>query len=326
MELKYGHHRLKIAHGNWIVTLWILVALAYYLSSLTSSDDKSSTGFSEIFQQRRDEVLFVTAVYGTYEKSLKHPEPQSIPTRFVAFTDRDDLVDTPGWEVHVVKDPASYQSSTSPCGRNDLSNNKHPFNKAKFFKQQFHTLSILRGHRIVIWVDATVHIHNGSTAELIKDLVENHGRNLIVFEHYRGGLVEEEVKASQFPKYLSTTWAGHEQPIQNTTDQFLHYQMLGFRDKWWLNHSETPFGIVKREQYGLWVTCFVAYDMENPVSCTFLDTWWKHNVQFTTQDQVSFPFVAWKLKVFPFSLPSFEIKGDFNSNSLFKKLDHGLRR
>ena len=308
---------------------YFLVALLLFCAALYTAvvySDQSLAFFVASHQGHRNEVLFVTAIYGTYENTLKPPQPQTIPARFVAYTDREDLIASPGWEVHLVKDPAMYTTQSNLTGRNDLTNNKHPFNRAKFFKQQFHTLPILQGHRIAIWLDGTVHITNRSTAETIKNLVESDGRNIIIYEHNREGVVGREATASKGHKYFSTHWGCCDQPMQNVTEQYDRYSLLGFQERWWLQEYDAPLGIGKREQYGLWVTCFVAFDMLDPVSRRFLDTWWQHNVEFTTQDQVSFPFVAWKLKVYPFSLPvKGLIEGDFNKNDLFEKLNHGLR-
>lgn len=312
---------------------YLLVALLLFCGALYQAQVysvQSLTFFVSSHQGHRNEVLFVTAIYGTYENTFKPPQPQTIPARFVAFTDREDLVVSPGWEVHLVKDPEMYTTQSNLTGRNDLTNNKHPFNKAKFFKQQFHTLPILQGHRIAIWLDGTVHITNRSTAETIKNLVERDGKNIVVFEHRREGLVGEEVEASRLAsrgeKYFSTHWGCCDQPLQNVTEQYDRYSSLGFQERWWLQEYDAPLEIGKREQYGLWITCFVAFDMLDPVSRIFLDTWWQHNVEFTTQDQVSFPFVAWKLKAYPFSLPvKGLIEGDVGKNDLFEKLKHGLR-
>lgn len=282
--------------------------------------------YSSRLAHNRDEVLFFTSIFGTYESTLKSPESQSFPSRFVAFTDRDDLADTPGWEVHVIKDVSPYVKNPNFTGRNDLTSNRHPFNLAKFFKQQFHTLDVLRGHRVAIWIDGTVHIHNGSTAEIVNTLVQQDGRNFILFEHDRNGIVEAEVEASlMFDKYTSTHWGCCDQPLQDVQGQFSEYQSFGFKEQWWLNDYDTPLGVADRKQYGLWVTCFIGFDMSSPITHKFMDIWWQHNVEYTTQDQVSFPFVAWKLRVYPFSLPiAGFIEGDFNTNDLFHKLDHGL--
>ena len=40
---------------------------------------------------KKNKVLFVTAIFGDYEKTLKEPAQQEHPADFVAFTDRTDL-------------------------------------------------------------------------------------------------------------------------------------------------------------------------------------------------------------------------------------------
>lgn len=308
-----------------LIVLTLLISSCLYATLVQI--EKPLPAYSTRLTHTRDEVLFLTSIYGTYERTLKSPEPQSFPSRFVAFTDRDDLKNSPGWEVHIIKDVAKYDKKSVILGRNDLKTNRHPFNFAKFFKQQFHTLDFLRGHRVAVWIDGTIHIKNGSTAEMMNNLVQQDGRNFILFEHERNGIVEAEVEASLFPKYTSTHWGDHDQPFQDVQGQFSEYQSFGFKEKWWLDDYDAPLGVANRKQYGLWVTCFIAFDMASPTTHIFLDTWWQQNVEYTTQDQVSFPFVAWKLQVYPFSLPvSGFIEGSSYQNDLFYKLNHGLRR
>ena len=57
--------------------------------------------------KKKNKVLFVTAIYGDYEKTLKEPAQQQHPADFVAFTDRTDLV-SPTWQIRLVKDPLDY--------------------------------------------------------------------------------------------------------------------------------------------------------------------------------------------------------------------------
>jgi hypothetical protein len=105
------------------------------------------------------------------------------------------------------------------------------------------------------------------------------------------------------------------------------YLEEGFKEKWWMDEYDAPLGISKRPEWGVWVTCFVAFDLHLPISFEFLDAWWRENVIRTTQDQVTFPYLAWKMKVYPFSLPSPGISGGTaDYNDLFEKALHGLRR
>ncbi len=55
----------------------------------------------------------------------------------------------------------------------------------------------------------------------------------------------------------------------------------------------------------------------------FLDLWTMQNRKYSTQDQVSFPYVSQMLQVHPLSLPYKEIYGTYDFNNLFLKLVHG---
>jgi len=151
------------------------------------------------------------------------------------------------------------------------------------------------------------------------------GMNAITFEHSRGGLVSNEVLASlPGPKYMSEFWEGQGQPIQNVTEQYENYTSSGFSERWWLTSDDVPFWATGRPQYGVYVTCFIAWNAALQGTSEFLDMWWKENVQSTTQDQITFPYIAWKLSMYPFPLPMGNISGDADNNSLYEKLPHGL--
>ena len=311
----------------------------------------------------KNKVLFVTAIYGDYEKTLKEPARQQHHADFVAFTDREDL-SSPTWQIRLVKDPLEYllkhggrvgvganvssvaadvvvgsteaasrghaiTETLSPAidGTNSLTQNRHPFNLAKVFKMQFYRFFDLTEYRAAVWLDGTVRVISPEASAIVYRLLEDEGRNLVTFEHARGGLLSEEVAASKFNRYESTHWGCCDQPFQNVTRQYEDYLQQGFVEKWWLEEYDAPLGISKRPQWGLWVTCFVAFDLRSPITFEFLDAWWRENVMHSTQDQVSFPYLAWKMKVYPFSLPSSDISvGSADLNDLYEKGGHRLRR
>ena len=57
---------------------------------------------------------------------------------------------------------------------------------------------------------------------------------------------------------------------------------------------------------------------------SFLDQWHSQIRKFTTQDQVSFPFVIQQSGIHPYSLPQGDIHGNYDMDSFFVKLNHGL--
>ena len=219
-------------------------------------------------------------------------------------------------------------TSLSPAidGINSLTQNRHPFNLAKVFKMQFYRFFDLTEYRAAVWLDATIQIIGPQTAGLVFHLLAEQGRNLVTFEHNRRGLLSAEAVASKTEKYEGTHWGCCDQPYQNVTRQYEQYLQEGFSEKWWLEEYDAPMGISKRPEWGLWVTSFVAFDLHSPTSFEFLDAWWRENVVHSTQDQVSFPFVAWKMKVYPFSLPSPGVSaGSWMRNDFFARAEHGTR-
>ena len=77
-------------------------------------------------------VLFVTALFGEYEKTLKEPAHQTLAADFVAFTDRNDIMSSV-WQVRRLPDIIlAYQAlvlQDGIVGPNKLSNNSSPFMK-----------------------------------------------------------------------------------------------------------------------------------------------------------------------------------------------------
>lgn len=205
--------------------------------------------------------------------------------------------------------------------RNSLTNNQHTFNRAKFFKLNLHRLEELKGYDIVVWLDGTIEIIN---PDFIKFGVEQikAGNNIIVFEHNkptRNGSVYEEVKESHWERYTSTKWMGQDQPYQNVDQQYNQYLKNGFKEHWFKDYN-----IPLTENYGLYITCMIFWDMKRTETIDFLNSWWNHNLMYTTQDQISFPYLLWEKKIYPFVLPRKDlgIEGNGEQNTLYVKWNH----
>ena len=142
--------------------------------------------------------------------------------------------------------------------------------------------------------------------------------------------VIQEVKSSVLiGRYTTTVLHGRPQPYQDVKKQYQDY--LSIAGDILDPNSSSFWGKAvypTRTDYGSFVTCFFAVSMNNPHSAQFLEEWFRHIIMYTTQDQISFPFVAQKLGIYPYPLPenneNSRIKGDFNINTLFVKTNHGL--
>lgn len=283
---------------------------------------------TSVYRNENAKVAVITAIIGNYEATAKRFARQTIATDFICFTDRDDIR-APGWIVetapyHLMALEQEYANNWTNF-RNAYTANQHPFNSAKYYKQQFHHIPLLQQYDVIIWIDGTIEINDENMTAKMLTLFATKAKDasMIVFEHIRDADLKMEVSMSMpMPRYTNSTYLGHEQPVQDIAAQYYDYVSQGFTLQYW-NQVRKEMKIQDRKQYGLWCTCFVAWNMKRPEAKTFLDAWAMENRRHTTQDQVSFPFIVQKERIHPYSLPDDTIFGSFDANSMFIKGYHG---
>jgi hypothetical protein len=246
-------------------------------------------------------ICFVTCVTGGYDAVLKRPAKQTVPCNFVAFV--DDLstrAQANGWTLLDAQDYALGidERDRHIDDRNSLVNNDHSFNRAKFIKLNLHRLPELSGYDLVVWLDGSIELTNPACAETCLRLADA-GHPIVLFEHEFRQRLADEVQASHFDRYTSEFHFGQKQPYQDVDAQYADYVSEGFQD------------------VGLWITCFIAFDMRNELCHQFLDLWYEQNLIHTTQDQIGFPYVCWKLNVKPYTLPDGTVHGKGHSRTDF---------
>jgi hypothetical protein len=102
-------------------------------------------------------------------------------------------------------------------------------------------------------------------------------------------------------RWKGTSFAGFPQPFQDVRAQYLSYIHNGYQQRYWRKQDVSyRNGLC----IGLWRTRVIAYRMAYPIVKTFLDRWYLEILKWTTQCQVSFPYVAQKLNVVPYTFPS----------------------
>jgi hypothetical protein len=76
---------------------------------------------------------------------------------------------------------------------------------------------------------------------------------------------------------------------------------------------------------GVWITCFVAFLNHDSSITNFLNLWYLQTLKYTTQDQIGFPYVSFKTKLVPYTLPNDEISGDcpHDETQFYIKHSHG---
>lgn len=260
----------------------------------------TSRAYSSAASEPSSRIAFITAITDDYELTLKLPVPQTIPADFIVYSDNPDL-DTYGkWKL---VDANQYRLGIDDSDRgnelNSLSRNTHSFNRAKFFKVNLHRLPELKKYDAVIWIDGSVEITHPYTAEDMLTLVDS-GFNIIVNEH-ANEVIEEVTKSLNVGRYATHFWRGQNQTFQDVEAQYAHYVQEGFQTRWF--DSADPKALKLWPKWGLsklpttnnYITCFVVFDMRKQESKSFLSSWRHEVLTRSTQDQISFPFVLYKL-------------------------------
>lgn len=261
-------------------------------------------------------ICFITAIYGSYETSCKPFSPQTVSCDFICFTDNPNIQSN-GWRVDTHPYHVTHNFYASTDHLNSIKNNKHTFNLAKYYKQFFFNIPCLSNYDHIIWLDGTIEITNSKTAEEIAKLSNKY---FIVGWHHEGrkGSLIDEVKASLFDRYTSNHWFGQYQPIQDVVKHYSACVTRGYRE--FKFKEEFPN---KSEHFGIWITCFVCFNMKAPLMRLFLEKWYLDTLMYSTQDQISFPFVCQYSNITPYTLPDNNIKGQEPHKQTDFYLKHG---
>jgi hypothetical protein len=103
-------------------------------------------------------------------------------------------------------------------------------------------------------------------------------------------------------------------------NQYIEYLIDGYKDSFFKEMYP------ERENFGVWLTCFIAFLNNDENIINFLDEWYLQTLKLTTQDQIGFPYVCKKLNMIPYTLPDNEIKGTnpHSYTDIYKKHCHGI--
>ena len=142
-----------------------------------------------------------------------------------------------------------------------------PRMQAKWYKLHPHVL--FPDYDLIIWVDGCAYFLSDRFVErMIKEIGDN---EIMCCRHpeNRNCIYDEAEYCKNMPKYVS-------QPIDNQVEQ---YKNDGYP-----------------RQNGLYA-CGIIVSKPTTNTKIFMGAWWYENVSKTYQDQLSFPYVSWKLKI-----------------------------
>jgi hypothetical protein len=277
-------------------------------------------------------VAYITAIYGSYESSCKPYVKQTIDSDFICFTDNPKLP-LNGWSIDTLPyhfmipsplDNGLYVNSMFKKGKLGILSNLHPFNIAKYYKQQWHLIPRLTEYDVVIWMDGTLEILSPNISEYALEICPKY--ELMTWHHeLRGGLLFNEAYTSFIPKYTNTDFNGYKQPYQDVIGQYHDYLQEGYDETYWKGKYNRVEGRGRGDHFGVWATGFLAFNNRSDFIPKFLDHWYLQTLKYTTQDQVGFPKAAQDFKWAPYTLPDKIFSGieAHVENSMFKVHSHG---
>jgi hypothetical protein len=271
-------------------------------------------------------IAIITSILGGYEATLKTPAKQTVDVDYYCFTDNPDIKHSGEWKI--ITEPYHFTHNEDDNFLNSYRTNKHTFMLAKYYKCHFNKIPILKEYDVIFWVDGTIKIIDEFCVEKCLELI-NKGHKIVTMDHdWRNGKMINEVidsmtgcdyKANN--RYNSKGWNNQWQPFQDVDAHYRRMVADGYTDDWWKPYNTIP----RSQHYGIFVTCFICFDMREPSVVEFLEDWYSILKKESHQDQVAFSQALWKHKILPYGFPdNYKVSGNFNNNTLYNKLFHGL--
>jgi hypothetical protein len=244
-------------------------------------------------------IAIITSIYGNYDNLKEQRIKNKDKVDWYCFTDnlnlKNDLWNIINTPYHLQdKDNDKFVKYKYHYSNIDKSKNPKIYNMmcAKYYKIKTHKIDILQKYDYFIWVDGSVFLR----PDFIDNMIYNcNNYNLINFKHSERDNIKDEYELSiTIPKY-------------NDKDLYNQYQT-------YIN-KEFPDNI------GLFENTIFARKNDNRINHIF-DKWWVHNLEYSFQDQISYPFVLWESK----SIPDLIIQENVFNNHNYSYVDFGLMK
>jgi len=277
------------------ITIFIIVFYFYYISRKEIEKLENITPFAN----KKSNVAIITSIYGNYD-DLKIQNIKNKPLLdWYCFTDNKDLksdtwkiINTPYHIMNEKDENKKYKNSFSSLIKND---DKKTLNmmSAKYYKMKGHEIDVLKDYDYYIWIDGSLFLRNDFVTNIFELIQKNY--NLINFKHNKRNNIRDEVDISLTMNKYST---------QNLKEQYNEYITSGFPDN---------IGLIENT---------MSVRKNNESINKLYDDWWLHNLKYSFQDQISYPYVMWKNNIYP----DYIIKDNVFNNESFAHSDYSLMK
>jgi hypothetical protein len=270
-------------------------------------------------------VAIITSILGGYEATLKKPAKQTVDVDYYCFTDNPNINRSEEWNI--ITEPYHFTHNEDDNYLNSYRTNKHTFMLAKYYKCHFNRIPILSQYDIIFWVDGTIKIHDPMCVEKCLSMMKE-GHSIVTMDHnWRNGKMISEVTDSMLHgeylkggRYNSKFWNNQWQPYQDVDAHYRRMLADGYTDDWWAKHNT----IERSPHYGIFVTCFIGFNMRDLKVEKFLEDWYMILKKESHQDQVAFSQACYMNTILPYGLPDNKnVFGKFDVNTFYVKLAHG---
>jgi len=252
-----------------VIIILFIYLLSYYLLSIKKEGFTTETNISS------KKIAIITAIYGKYEILKNYSNVFNYERAdWYCFTDGDIENNDFPWKIiktpyHLNIDDSSLKNSYSNINDEKVKN----MMSAKYYKTQTHKIDILKDYDYFIWIDGSLLLRDNFLNNVINLLENNSDYSIFNFKHSVRDNIKDEV-------YFCKDWQKYKD--QDLETQYLTYKNDNFKDDWGL-YELTSF-----------------YRKNIPEINKIYDLWWYHNLCYSYQDQVSYPYVLWKLNTKPY--------------------------
>jgi hypothetical protein len=242
-----------------LLTCIFLGAIMYELSYINEN---------MITYEPSKKIAIITSIYGNYDNAKSQDNVyDSDSIDWYCFTDNAGIKLSKKWKIittpyHSVIN-SDYLQYKNYYNNIDTDNTRNMM-CAKYYKIQAHKIDFLKKYDYYVWIDGSIFLRDAFIKN-INTLIKN-DYNLIHFKHSVRDNIKDELSASMYVKYEN----------QNLKYQYSQYIKDGFEDKSGLFEN----------------TIFIRKNVSK-INALF-DLWWVHNLKYSFQDQISYPYVLWK--------------------------------
>ena len=209
-------------------------------------------------------IAIITSNYGNYDTLINHNIHYKNVDWF-CFTDQN--IESTQWSI-----------ITKPYHLMDITDGKNSFKKimknpsiynmmsAKYYKMNYHKIDILKNYDYIVWIDTRIALKY-EFIPFIFSMVY-HKYKLINFKHSIHSNILDELNTSLLQqRYID----------QDINEQYKIYIKDGFKD-----------------DIGLFENGIIIRALNDKITNKIFEDWWEHNVKYSFQDQISYPYILWK--------------------------------